>query len=1219
MAADASIRLAVEGGSSFKQAMQAAESSVKLFNTQLKNLANYMTKAGGNDAQVAKRVELLGNASQAAQQKVRLLTQEQQKQLSKLDELTAALDKANKENGETSVEAEKAANAVNKQTKVVNDLGIKLEKAQTEADKFDSELQSLQKDSSGIGSQFKSIVTGTQEVGDSFDKAGQKALSFKDVLGANIFGGLIQQGISLAVNELRQFVQEIINVGSEYEAQMAKVSAISGAYKDTTGKTLRELEALTKDLSGYFTQTEIGQAMEFEAMAGWNVDEIKEATEAILNLAQAGGVDLERAAELMTTGLSGFGLGVENAYRYADILAKTAASANTSVDDMGDAFAKVAPIAQIAGFSVEDLAVAVGIMGNNAITGRKAGTSLKAIVTELVNPSEKAAKAFDELGIALKDDEGNFLTFEQIIQNIRTATTGMDASELTKFASEIVGTGDAMQAFAAIINTSDEDFNQLQDAISGSTGAAAEMAEVMGDTYEGATKRAHAATENLQKSLFNLFEGPLMGVQEGIASFANSLADAIENGSPLIGIIAGIAAGLAAMGIANAITAMGGLVGMVQSLTTAFQGLNMAMGVIGLIAAAVTALIVLYNTNEDFAKFVDTAWSMILDVIGGVVNALVTFFTETIPNAIQRTIDFFTEDIPNAVNAVVEFFAELPGKIGQFLLDCILKAYEWYTEMTTKARETAVDFVLNVGEGLVDLAVTIWNALKAGLQAVANFVIELNNSANEASRQFSDTLISGFKALPGKMVEIGKNIIQGLWNGIKAAFGVVRDRIVGIVNDIKSLFTGAQGFNTHSPSRWSEEIGENVMRGLAIGMNSETNSILPTVKNAAQKVGDAIQTELDRVTDEINRMTAEAEKEKADAELEAHEKAMQEKYAELEKAEISNKQKILDEIAKLQSDWDKKQLDAERTATQNSLKERQKYWESLKKDFEKQIEEIERKEESMTKKISDYGELFTKTKTETGEIFALNDLDKDIAAIEQYGEALAKLQVRGVDESLLSEITSMNLDDATAYMGELLSMTDEQYDTYMAKWAEKQQLARDIAQEFYKSEMEEVSREMLNTMQDFKTQFDATGKYLMVGVAQGIEAGESLLIESIRQTLQAGIDEANAMLDIHSPSRVFAKIGKNMAAGLGVGWLNEMQNINEDIKLGLISTQDTLTNAGIMNATAAAVNGINASNIMTANNGQPVYVQVVLDGRQIAQAVFDPLKQVSKQRGAKIG
>ena len=92
-----------------------------------------------------------------------------------------------------------------------------------------------------------------------------------------------------------------------------------------------------------------------------------------------------------------------------------------------------------------------------------------------------------------------------------------------------------------------------------------------------------------------------------------------------------------------------------------------------------------------------------------------------------------------------------------------------------------------------------------------------------------------------------------------------------------------------------------------------------------------------------------------------------------------------------------------------------------------------------------------------------------------------------------------------------------------------------------------------------------------------------------------------------------------MAEGLGVGWLSEMENVNEDIKLGLISTQDTLTNAGMMNATAAAVNGINASNMMYGNNGQPVYVQVVLDGRQIAQAVFDPLKQVSKQRGSKIG
>ena len=1213
--ADASIRLAVEGGSSFKQAMQAAESSVKLFNTELKNLAQGMASASGSDAAIQNKVKLLGGASEAAKQKVALLTAEQQKQIQKLNELKKALDDANKEQGENSAETEKAANAVNKQTKVVNDLGVKLSNAQAQADKFEQEMKDLANNADSAEKEMNELGRSAQTAGNDLEGAGNKAIGFKDLLGANIFGGLITQGIQMAVNEIRQFVQAIIDVGSEYEAQMAKVSAISGAYKDSTGQTMRDLEQLTKDLSGYFTATEIGSAMEFEAMAGWDVDEIKEATQAILNLAQAGGVDLARASELMTTGLNAFGLSAEDSYHYADVLAMTAASAATSVDDMGDTFTKVAPIAGTLGFSVEDVSLAVGLLANNGLKGARAGTSLQKIMQSLANPTQEVQKIFDDLGITLRDEEGNFLSFEQMLGNIRNGFEGLPSDKVLEYSTAIAGVGNASTAFASIINATDDDFNDLRDAINGSTGAAQEMADVMGDTYEGATRRAKSATENLQKSIFDLFKGPLTAAQEGFAKFANSLADAIENGSPLIGIIAGIAAGLAAMGIASAIQSMGGLVAMVKSLSTAFQGLNSSLGIIGLIAAAVVALITLYNTNEEFRAVVDKVWGYVLDVIGGVVNALVTFFTETIPNAIQRTIDFFTQDIPNAINTVVTFFSELPGRILQFLLDGLLYVANWYIDMTTKARETAIDFVINIGQGLADLAVTIWNALKAGIMAVANFVIELNNSANEASRQFSETLINGFKALPGKMAEIGKNIIEGLGRGILSAFGKLRDKIVGIVNQIKNLFTGAQGFDTHSPSRWSEEIGGYIMVGLANGIVNETGAILPVIRSTAQRVGDALQSEIEKANNEVSEYAKAIENETAEAELKAYQKNVAEKYAELEKAEVSSRQRILDEIEKLETDWNKKQLDAERKAEQASLKERAKFWEDLKKDFDKQIQDIEKKEESLANKIAGYGDLFTKVQTEAGEMLKINNLDEDIRKIEEYGDALNKLQDKGVSKEFLSEITSLNIDDATAYMDELLKMTDKDFDTYMDKWQEKQDLSKEIAKEFYSDEMEEVSREMLNTMQDFKNEFDATGEYLMQGVAQGILDGKSEVINAAVQAVQEAQAAANAAMGINSPSTEMAKTGKYMAQGLGVGWLEEMRNVNRDIRDGLASTADMVTGSGIMQATEAAVNGINAGQLMSNGNGQPVYISLILDGKQIAQAVYDPLKQVRKQRG----
>lgn len=1454
MAADASIRLAVEGGSSFKQAMQAAESSVKLFNTELKNLANEMSRSGANEANYTKQATLLANAAAASKQKVALLTQEQEKQKKKLDELVTALQKAKQETGENSVETEKAANAVNKQVKVVNDLGIKLSKAQSEADKFDNELKEISNDSSNGGQNLQNIGNSAKNMGDSMGEASNKILSFKQLMGANIFGGLITQGINLAVNELRQFVREIINVGSEYEAQMAKVSAISGAYKDTTGKTMREMESLTRELSGYFTATEIGQAMEFEAMAGWSVDEIKEATQAILDLAQAGSVDLMRASELMTTGLNGFGLGVEEAYRYADVLAVTAASAATSVDDMGDVFAKVAPIAGVLGFDIEDVSLAIGLLANNGLKGARAGTSLQKIMTNLATPSAEVEKIFEELNISLKDADGNFVGFEEILSRLRDAFSGLPTDKVLEYAKEIAGAGNASTAFVSLINATEDDFSALSAAIDDSAGAAHEMAEVMGDTYQGATNRAKAATQNLQQAIFSVAEGPLKNMKSKFADFANGLANMIRNGSPVLKVIKDLVTalinfGIALIGIKIAafILSLGGLVGVVQALQAAFRALNESLGVFGMVALAITAVVAaikIYGDTVGFAVDETTALSreikasaeaiseaakeemqayeerqkaqeeqvitdmahlestkMMADELLKLVDAngevaesdrdRAEFLIGQLNGALGtelRLVDGLIEGQEDLAKAIEE---AIKKKEAQILLqaneeDYIngLKNYrQTYEDLAdaenlladaeknlanAKSEQSAVQALYdaeyrNTGEYInaystaleeanakVDEAAGAYGAAKSAVidlrekaETELGDVVTYENMLAEETKGNTDSIIETYGLRGDKLKEVadlqgktyermeqelrtqaekeiqiyadmytaigdnedefskerlaeqqarveasikaydelGTGSVNAYASALENGAGVVEAASIALV----SSAAGAKGtaesvgaelgdavvkgvsrvidmadwgsklsakllaaknaakatIESHSPSKlFAREIGMPIAEGVAVGIEQGTRAVdsafmsllngltsdldynrvelVSYATNTADKVTDAIQREIDKAANDVNAWDEFfGLQNEYDTILKNAEK-INELKEKLATADIKEREKILKDIQKLEDEYNKKQVDAAMKAEQTAAKEREKYWESLKKDFEKAIDEIEKKEESLAKKMIDYGELFTKTKTETGEIFSLNDLDKDIEAIERYGEALSNLQARGIDESLLAEITSMNLDDATAYMTELLSMTDEQYELYMAKWAKKQQLSRDIAKEFYKDEMDEISREMVNTMQEFRNDFDATGIYLMEGVAQGILSGKSEVINAAVRAVQEAASAANQAMGINSPSRVMMKTGKYMAQGLGEGWLQEMKTVNKDIAKSMTSTADALTNTGMQNTMAAAVNGINAGQMLTTASGQPIYLNVMLDGRQIAQAVFDPLKSVSKQRGQKI-
>lgn len=92
------------------------------------------------------------------------------------------------------------------------------------------------------------------------------------------------------------------------------------------------------------------------------------------------------------------------------------------------------------------------------------------------------------------------------------------------------------------------------------------------------------------------------------------------------------------------------------------------------------------------------------------------------------------------------------------------------------------------------------------------------------------------KKLPGQMKTIGQNILTGLWNGINDKIIWLKRQVQGVVDKIKSWFTGSSGFDTHSPSRWSEQVFKNVMEGGALGISHGQNGLMRSVDTAVNAV-----------------------------------------------------------------------------------------------------------------------------------------------------------------------------------------------------------------------------------------------------------------------------------------------------------------------------------------------------------------------------------------------
>lgn len=486
--------------------------------------------------------------------------------------------------------------------------------------------------------------------------------------------------------------------------------------------------------------------------------------------------------------------------------------------------------------------------------------------------------------------------------------------------------------------------------------------------------------------------------------------------------------------------------------------------------------------------------------------------------------------VATALGAVKIAIAAIGGPVTiviAVITALVLKLIHAYN--TSEEFRNKVNAVFDAVGNKVNAAInTIIGVFQSGIAYYKNAVSDIKAAWSE--------LVSWFSGKVSDFVSIGKNVLMGLWNGINDKVGWLKSKVKGVVDKIKSWFTGKDGFDTHSPSKWSEKICGFVMQGLAIRfekdnvvakaaraairkikavITGEMDTIpAETVKSTAEKIKTAIADEIDAVNAEISRIQKEAEDERAKEELAQYKENLAKKQAELKKAEPKNRRSILDEIAKLEKNWNKKQLEAARTAEQQKLQERLTALQEFKQKYESELSAIEQKESSLSDKLFDYGELFTRVQDENSEkeIFKLTDLDESIKKIQQYNEQIEKLKEKGLSGGLLSEIADMNIDDALDFTKKLDSLEVGKFEEYVEKFEEKRRLANEAAQQFYSEEMEELAMNAVEQAKSYADDFNDVGKALTDGVAEGIKDGKSSIVNAItraiRDAIKAAKDEA---------------------------------------------------------------------------------------------------------------
>ena len=470
-------------------------------------------------------------------------------------------------------------------------------KLETQIAADEAQLKSLTREMKEFGSvgaqQLKAVGDKLEEVGKNMSNAGDKMTKY---VTAPIVGA----------------ATAAVKVTADFDTTMSKVKAVSGA----TGDEFETLRNKARDMAEttVFSASETADALYYMAMAGWKPQQMLDGLAGVMNLAAASGEDLATVSDIVTDDLTAFNMTAEESGHFADVLAATVTNANTDVSRLGETFKYAAPVAGAMGYTLEDVALASGLMASASIKGSMAGTTLRNIFTRMAKPTDEVAGAMDRLGISLTDDEGRMYSFRELIDQFRdrfgnilmpieefnaqvaildeqlengeitekqytdsleeltTQAYGAEGAEKARAAAQIAGLR-GMSGLLAIVNASAEDYDKLSNAIYNCDGAAQEMSDIMVDNLGGQLKLLKSQLEELAISFGDTMMPTIrefVGVLQDIVNDFNGMDEAQRKTIIQIGLFVAAIGPILSVG-GRLIGFIGKTIALAPTIVTAFS------------------------------------------------------------------------------------------------------------------------------------------------------------------------------------------------------------------------------------------------------------------------------------------------------------------------------------------------------------------------------------------------------------------------------------------------------------------------------------------------------------------------------------------------------------------------------------------------------------------------------------------------------------------------
>lgn len=542
MASKIGIVLALDGEQKFAQGMKNAQKSAKLAEQGIKNLSKEFKGQANTIEALTKKHEALKTKEEALNRVVSQAKQGQKnaqdnykKTAQALDKYQKELDEAEKElkelerTGKTSTtEYKQQEKAVENLRKKVEKQGLEYQKAEgaltewdTKVSKSEADLKSnsraLDKNAQYLD-EAKSSANGAATSIDEFGKEVKDATQSTDEMNISLGSMVKNKLVDLGADILRDLgraaidaAKKVIEVGSQFEAAMSKVQALSGASNAEMSAMSDKAKALGS--STKFSASQVADAFGYMALAGYSASESIAAIDGVVNLAAASDMDLAQASDMVTDYLSAFGLAASDAGKLVDELAFAQANSNTTTEQLGEAYANCAANAHANGQSVEDVTAILEGFANQGLKGSRAGTALNSMMSDMIKNMKDGKIQIGDTAVAVTDADGNFRDMTDVLSDVEAATAGMTEQQRAE-ALQAVFQRKSLQAVNTALSEGMENIKGYKEDLESCDGAADTMAKTMQDNLQGKITEFNSAVEGLGIAIYEYFSGPLQGAVE---------------------------------------------------------------------------------------------------------------------------------------------------------------------------------------------------------------------------------------------------------------------------------------------------------------------------------------------------------------------------------------------------------------------------------------------------------------------------------------------------------------------------------------------------------------------------------------------------------------------------------------------------------------------------------------------------------------------------------